>query len=312
MDKKLNKLNIAIWSIIVIFLTGFLIYVIATNKGENGHFLVFNFRDSETSIQKEESISIDTCNNITLDFSSDDVVITPTDEDNIKVVQKSSKKLNADEKFSFSKDGTNITIEKGKEREVFNIFNFGSYSNKIELFIPKKYNKSLVVKTNSGNVEIKEDITLDKLDFSQSSGNFKCRGSITTNEASLKANSGNIKVENFTTKLYKIKTTSGNVDIKSMSGSGEVEASSGNIKINYKDIGEELKASAHSGNIKLNIPADMSFEFYGKCSSGDIDTSFDVGYKNKNKNEATAKIGNGPYKKINVTASSGNIDVYEK
>jgi lia operon protein LiaG len=312
MDKKLNQINIAIWGIIAVFLTILLVYGIASGKGKGGGFLMFNFKNTKASVQKEENISLDKCNNITLDFSSYDVVISSTDEENLKVIQRSNMELNEEEKFSFSKDDTTIAIEKGKSKNMFKLFNFGSYNNQIELFIPKKYNKSLEVKTSSGNIEVKGDITLDKVNVSQTSGDFQGRKSITANEVNLKASSGNIEAETFIAKAYKIRVTSGDVDIKSLSGSGEVEASSGNINISYKDIGEELNARATSGNIELNIPVDISFEFYGKCSSGDIDTSFDVGYRSKKKNEATAKIGNSPYKKINVTASSGNIDVYQK
>lgn len=314
MDKKLKnlkKLNISIWLIIVIFLTTFLIYGVISGTGQDGHFLIFNFRNTETAIQKEENISLDKCNDITLDFSSYDVIISSTDEDNLRVVQKSNSDLSEEEKFSFSKNDTTIAIEKGKSSRVFNLFQFGSYNDQIELFIPSKYNKNLKVNISSGNIEVKDDITLDKLTFSQTSGNFEGTKSITANEVDLKASSGNIKAETLIAKSYKLKTTSGNVDINKLSGSGEVNASSGNIKIGYNDIGEELNVSASSGNIDLNIPTDISFEFYGKCTSGDIDTNFDVDYKNKNKNEATGKIGNAPYTKINVKASSGNIDIFQ-
>lgn len=309
MDKKLKKISIAIWGIIAISLTIFLIHAIVTDNEEGGNFLVFNLRNTKTTVQKEDNISLDKCENITLDFSSYDVVISSTDDENLRVVQKSSSTLKQEEKFSFSKYDNTIAIEEGKSKHGFGIFNFGSFNNEIELFIPKKYDKSLEVKTRSGNIDVKSVMNLDKVNLAQSSGNFNSKESITANEVNLEASSGNIKAQTLITKLYKIKTSSGNVDIKTLSGSGEVYASSGNIKIGYGEVGEELKANASSGNIKLNLPKDISFEFYGQCTSGNIDTDFDVNYKNKKGNEATAKIGNEPYKKINVETRSGNIEI---
>jgi Putative adhesin len=66
---------------------------------------------------------------------------------------------------------------------------------------------------------------------------------------------------------------SGNIKIMSLYGSGQVKASSGNIIINYKDISEESTVEANSGNVILTVSKGISFEFYGKCSSGNINIS---------------------------------------
>lgn len=309
MDKKLKMVNIVIWIMLAISLTILLIYKIATNNQGGWGFMNFNFGNGETSIQKEENIEIDQCENITLDFSSYDVVVSSTDDNKLKVVQKSSNNLKEDEKFSFSKNGNTIAIEGNNLRNKVSIVHFGTFNNKIELYVPKNYNKNLQVRTKSGNIEVKDVMNLDKINFCQNSGNFNSREIITANEVNLEASSGNIKAEALLTKLYKIKTSSGNIDIRTLSGSGAVDASSGNIKIGYKEVGDELRANASSGNVKLTLPKDISFEFYGQCTSGNIDTDFDVNYKNKKGNEATAKIGNEPYKKINVETRSGNIEI---
>ncbi|SHJ76978.1 lia operon protein LiaG [Clostridium cavendishii DSM 21758] len=312
MNKNLKIINITIWVIVIIFLIGILIYGVSNGVGRGGNFFSINLRNGATSVQKEEIIQLDKCDNINLDFSSDDIIISLTDDDNVKVVQKSGNKLSEDEKFTFSKDENTINIKSGNFKKVFNIFFFGSFDNKIELSIPKKYNKSLDIKTNSGNIEVMDNLNLDKFISYQSSGDFKCRKTITANDVNLKTSSGSIRPEDLVTKSYNLRTSSGDIVVGTLSGSGELEASSGSIKIDYKEMGDRLKAHTSSGDIKVNIPKGISFNFYAECSSGDISTDFDVSYSSKKKNRATAKLGNGPYKEINLSANSGDIKVYQK
>ncbi|MGL5354444.1 MAG: DUF4097 family beta strand repeat-containing protein, partial [Clostridium sp.] len=213
MDKKLKtlrKINLTLWIVITIFLVGFLLYTIVNANDNGGNFSLFNLTNSETTIQKDESISIDKCTNISLDFSSYNVIIYSTDDDNLRVIEKSNSTLSESEKFSYSKNDTTIAIEKGNSKRIINFFQIGGFNNELELYIPKNYNKNLDVTITSGNITIKNDLNLDKISFSQTSGNFECKQNTTANEINLKSTSGNIKASNLVSKSYEIKTTSGN------------------------------------------------------------------------------------------------------
>ncbi len=312
MYKRLKIIMIIIWSFIAIFLTSLLVYGIRTGKGAGDFFIDFKGNGISTKLQKEESVYIEDCDKIYLDLSSEDVVISSTEEDKLKVIESSSGTLEEKEKFTLTKEGNTISIRKGNPNTVFNIFSFGHINRKIEVFIPKGYGKDLEVKLSSGNINISNDITLRDVIMSQSSGNFNSRSSITANSISLRASSGNIKANNLLVKAYELDTTSGNIDIAALSGSGQIEVTSGNIAVGYKEIDESSKVKASSGNISLTVPQGLSFEFQGKCTSGDINSSFDLSYKNKRGNDATVKVGNGPYKKLSAQTTSGNIKLSEK
>lgn len=310
MNRTIIKILFGIWVIIAVGLTGFLVYAIHYNKSAGDVFGFFKWREiSSTTVQKDETIPLDNSNKINVDFSSVDIIVQTTDEPNLRVVQKSSSKLKEEEKFTINKDNNNITIKRSSSPVVFSIFNFGNFGEKIEVYLPKSYTKDLDIQSSSGNVIFNSDINLNNISCTARSGNLQGETNINGNYINLKASSGNINVETLMSETYKVNTSSGNIHIDSLSGSGEVAASSGNVKINYKDIAEYSNVNTHSGNVNLVIPGGLSFQFNGKCSSGDINSNFDLNYKNKRGNEATAQVGSGPYKKINASTSSGNIDI---
>ncbi|MDF2505979.1 DUF4097 family beta strand repeat-containing protein [Clostridium sp.] len=310
MSKNLIKILIGIWAIIAVGLTAFLVCGISYNKSAGDIFSFFKWGDvSMLNVQKDENTPLDNFNKINVDFSSTDIIIQSTDEPNLRIIQKSTGKLRNEEKFTISKENDNIIIKRSNSRVAFSIFNLGNLQERIEVYIPKNYTKNLDIQSSSGNIIFNSDINLNNISCIASSGNLRDESIINANDVNLKASSGNISLEALMSKSYKVNTSSGNIDINSLSGSGDVSASSGNVKVNYKDISEYSNVSARSGNVDLVIPEGLNFEFSGRCNSGDIKSSFDLNYKNKRGNEATAQVGSAPYKKINASTSSGNIDV---
>lgn len=309
MDRKLKIIMILVWSIVAILLTALLIFGIVTGKSGGSVFSIFNWSGVKTEVQKQESISPDNLGKIIMDFSSENVVITSTEENQIRVVESCSGKLNDNSKFTVTRAGNTVNIEQGSPGIHFNIFEFGHLNRQIEIFIPKSYKNDLEVSLSSGNITINNDLSLNNFKAIQRSGNLGSRGTLTAQEVSLESTSGNITIGSLYVKSYNLEVTSGNIKIDSLSGSGGAKATSGNVNISYKDIAENSNLSSISGNVILVVPKELSFEFDGACSSGNINSNFDLSYKNKGKKQATAKVGSGSYKKINARVTSGNINI---
>ena len=290
MNIRLKKILLVMWLIIAVGFTTLLIHGILSKNGSSGFFsLIGNSMESKLTIQKDENIELNTINKINLDFSSSDIIVQTTNEPNIRAVQKSASTLTDDEKFTVANTNNELTINRGNSQKMFSIFNFGKLGEKIELYIPKNYNKDLDIRSSSGNIEFKSDISLGNINCNARSGNLVVENNITAKDINLKVSSGNIILESLISNNYKFGASSGNITINSLSGSGELQTT--------------------SGNVDLVIPKGLSFEFNGSCSSGNISSNFDLSYKNEDGNEATAKIGSGPYKKIDVKARSGNISI---
>lgn len=306
MNKSLTKILIIIWSIIALSLCTFLIYAINNHKGAGFIFKMGTFSSKATKIQKEESLILDNCDTIDLDLSSADLIVSSTDDTNLKVIQRSNKDLDDDHKFTVSKEGNSLFIKENKNIS-FSLFNF--YNDQIEIYIPKSYAGNLTVNSSSGETKILSDMNLNNINITQSSGDLRDKNSINAKQVNLKLSSGDIDLTSLICNTYDIQLSSGDLDIDSLAGSGDIHASSGDIKVTYKDIDKYSKVSANSGDIKIAVPRSLSFEFNGHCSSGDIDSSFPLNYNSKDKHDATAKIGNDPSITLDVNTSSGDINI---
>lgn len=310
MNKLLIKILMAIWIIIAIALCSFLVYMINNNNGFGPKFSLGNLnKNSSTKVQKEESQSLSGCDTINLRFSSSDLVIYSTDDKELKVIQKSNRNLDKDQKFTIERQSNTLFIRDNREKIVFNIFNFNSYNNVIEIYIPKSYEGNLTIDSSSGDTEILSDLSLNNIDITHSSGDLQINKTLNVKEANFKSSSGDIDLYSLNCNNYYFKLSSGDLDIKSLTGAGEIHASSGEIKVNYKDISKYSNVTALSGDVNITIPDSISFEFTGHCSSGDIDSFFPVYYSGKDKHDATAKIGDNPTKALNVNTSSGDINI---
>jgi lia operon protein LiaG len=307
MENKIIKVNIAIWAVIAVILTALLVYFIC-----NGHsYNIFNFRgySNNFQVQKQQSVGINNCDKISLDFSSGDISFKTTDDSKLKVIERANSKLSDNEKFTVERDGNCISIKDDSIMSTsLNIFGFGYGAKEIEVDIPKNYNKDMDVATKSGDIRFNSDVTLNNLQCEQSSGDFNSEN-ITANNISINSKSGDLRTKMLDTKGYNVQTSSGDIDINELSGSGQIEASSGDITINYEDIGDYSNVNDRSGDIKLSTPKSLSYEFNGKCSSGEINCNFDLNYKNKRGNEANGQVGTAPFKKITAETSSGDIRI---
>lgn len=309
MNRNLKIIRIAMWSLVALGLTAILILGITNSNGINGVFHFTNIIDPNIAVQKDESLEIKGVNKIIVDFSSSDIIVKATDEENMRIIQKSNKTLKDDEKFQVIQGNNQITIEKRKFGNLSNTWSFGNFKEVIEIYLPKNYNSDLDIETSSGDINFDSDIILSNANFSASSGDIVSKYNLEVKDFNIETSSGDISIETLTTSTYKIKATSGDIKINSLSGSGKIDTSSGDIKVQYKDIEEYSEVTATSGDVKLTMQKGLSFEFKGKCSSGDINSNLDLNYKDEDHHEATANIGNGPYKKINVNTSSGDISI---
>jgi DUF4097 and DUF4098 domain-containing protein YvlB len=392
MNRKLKMITLILWIIIVITLLFILIYNISSRNNIGFNLTLNNKAFNNMTVQKEESMSLDGCANIKIDFSSEEIKLTTIDDDDLKIIQESSKQLNDDEKFIMTKSGDTITVQRS-DTGINSGIHFFQFQNRgvqrIQVLVPKKYTKALNITSSSGDINITSPLSLsnincnassgeitcsdniqiednalfkstsgdielkgvsakessfeassgeitcsdniqieDKALFQSTSGDIKLKG-VSATESSFKASSGKISLDGtITSEKSEIKTSSGDVGINELNsdydigtssgqirinslllGSGNIESSSGDINIAYKDIRDYSNLKSSSGEVHANVDKGISFEFEGKCTSGEIDSNFDLSYKNKKGNEANGEVGEGPYKKININTTSGDIKV---
>ncbi len=223
---------------------------------------------------------------LTIRYGSKNIKLFATDEE--KVIIKEylySKSPDAIAKVTHPSEGE--TVVKGGTVRSLAFFGFGE---RIEVYVPREGLDSFYLETRSGNV------TMEKLQ-----GTIEvCTGS------------GNIKGEDIQGSL-KATAGSGNITLEDFSGKGQVEAGSGNVKMEALAVTGDLSLTTGSGNIRLELPRESSFDFQAETGSGNIDTDFDkaLSYNKKGNNAEGSVSGDNAASafKVKMKAGSGNVRV---
>lgn len=263
----------------------------------------------ESKNQFEEEMTIDDCDKIRLNFSNYDIEVSASNEDKVRVVQSSSDKISREEKITVTREGRCINIRGSEKSLYFNLFKFGSSSNKIVLNIPRNYHQDLEIATTSGDIVILDELELNNLICSQVSGDLEVKRNLNINNFTSKTTSGDMEIPKLEAELYKMSTISGDINIRSLSGSGEISSTSGDINLNSLKIREYINIKSISGDIEVSAPDNTGFIFEANTVSGDIDSDFKMYYKNKRGNKSEITYGDGPFKKISVNTVSGDINL---
>lgn len=199
--------------------------------------------------------------------------------------------------------------------------------------------------TTSGNIIVSK--AEGNREFSASSGNIKVYGG--TGDTSASTSSGNILIESSTGLLEakassgsiviiasngekELTTTAGDIEIKdsvgytkassssgsikadNLAGAGRFKTTAGDLELEFADVPEAITDDIHistsSGTAKLMIPASLQFQFNADTSSGSIDTFFDdMLIFSDDEDHAEGSIGTAPTISLNISTTSGNIEV---
>lgn len=263
---------------------------------------------SGLTTRKEVEIPLKNINNIRLELFIEEVLISVTDEEELRVIETANRQLEEREKFSYVDEGTTLKIKGGMSKpNTYN--NVNRFEKKLEVFIPKKYRDSLNIVLANGSVRVNGDITLSSINIRQDTGSLKTDGTITVEDIVADIQTGSFLVNDLVAKRYKFNTNTGSIIVKSLSGTGDIVSETGLVDITYKDILEYSNIKVETGSITLNVPSKLSFEFDGENTLGIIKSTIDLNYKDNNKSKATAKIGSEPYKKITAKTSTGSINL---
>jgi hypothetical protein len=165
----------------------------------------------------------------------------------------------------------------------FGIFDISDLS--LEVAIPEEIAALTKISTTSAKIDI-ENIKVAEL-FAES-----VSGAINLNN--IKAN--NIEIEN----------TSGKCLIDDSNGRINIDTVSGEAVINLKQLDDEIKVSSISGDVRLNIPEDSSFDFDLSSISGKIENNLISKISYADRQEIKGTVGNGDFN-ININTISGRI-----
>lgn len=280
---------------------------------------------------------------ISLDMCSADIIINPSDTDEISIKYRGPKSLKDKLDLTVTVSDGQLVIKQNYNQQNFFFWSWNLTPRVLEITLPESYADDLNIANTSGDLTITGNYRLSNVATHLTSGDVRlsdieCSGfslkstsgdvelgridteelsiSLTsgqieakelTGTGSIGSSSGDIRIDNLIGDV-EISATSGEIIIGSLSGSGSVSCSSGDINISVAESTGDLLVKASSGSIDLGFGADAAYEFDAHCTSGDVTANFPITYAGDN-NTASGQIGTKPYNNLDVKTTSGDIDL---
>lgn len=264
---------------------------------------------------------VDKIEALAISYDEEDIIFYQSEHDELIIREymtenKKSYYAKVDEK------NKNIQIREGNKP----LFDAG-FIRYVEVTLPKNYHNDLTVTSTSGKIDISDiDMELNEFHIDNTSGTTKI-GNIKSCKSYLSSTSGIIELGNMQANVIEIKTTSGivtcdklsgdvtytttsgDIEVKSASGSGRYEASnSGKLKVVYDSVGGDLFFLNKNDDITLNLPKDLEFRFEAATKNGSVSTNFQQ-YLTMNDYTTSGVVGDEPTVTIKLDTNNGDISV---
>lgn len=184
----------------------------------------------KTEVLEQE---VDTQERITVSNSTGKIVFKSWDNDKVQVTAHKRVKAGGDkEKLDKLLDEIKINIEKSSNnievnvRYISGVFGFGNQNVELEVMVPKKLN-SIKANSASGEIQVSDFTDMERLD--------------------LTSVSGSVEVRNAAAEDFDVGATSGEINLISVTGNGNIHTVSGSIQAN--DVKGDLKFRTTSGSV---------------------------------------------------------------
>ena len=294
--------------------------------GEYGGLVPYYSESVPTSEQmpvQESELSAD-FDNLTVSIVSANTTIKYAEVDEVLVrYETGNASTTVDAQFV----GDTLEI---KENVNFFISVFGGSWRKSTLEITLPINKEIdKFKYNavSGNVSV-EGLTADEIELNSVSGDMKLglfadkikvntvSGRVTVanctdnacEKLEISSTSGDYEISGFHTEKFSIDTTSGNYNLEGMSGECEINATSGDIDIQYDEWNGDVKINLMSGDVRLIVPENSGADIHFDGLSGSVKADLDGKSATVSKG-GSATGGGSNVHKVNVDATSGSVKI---
>ena len=284
-DKNYKKIEIIAWSAVAIILT---IFFVITLKNDT-----FSINDlfNNTSNQNMKVIKTYTVKDaekfkdINIDVNQGEIELLESKDNNIYIALKSNKNMKNTDYLNLddNTDKLDITSKKGSKIHFLN--NTGI---KIEIQIPKSYNKNISIETDAGDVIANKDLNLNNLNITSNVGDGELN-------------------KNIKCKKFNIVNDTGDVDITSIDGSGSITSDVGDIDCNIEGLNQDIDITSDIGDIELGVNKDLSF----KLDSDKKPTKIDIDLNNISEKGSSFYGEHGQNMKYTIKTHSdvGDVDI---
>ena len=203
---------------------------------------------------------------IQIDVIGADVSILPTEENTAKVVCFEKEKVMHS---VYVQDGA-LHISAVDTRAWYNhISPFSFKTPAITVYLPNQIYAALVIKNDTGDIEVNEIFTFESANISVSTGDVGYAAK-TNGEMRVKTSTGDISVQNTSVGALDLSVSTGKINVSSLACAGDVSIAVSTGKTHLKDLScQSLQSTGDTGDLTLeNVIAEAKITV--KRSTGDV------------------------------------------
>ena len=218
---------------------------------------------------RKEQIIKDPISNISIDWLTDDICIFPSENDGIRIVQRTNDKFPDTKLFYSEKNQQDLLIIDGRKRTMKIGFNF--YRTRLEVYLPQKQWNSLSISTTGGQVKVK-DLNVLHCKCQITSGKADLSGRM--EELDLRTVGSKITGDHLDVGQLNINSTSSKVEITGKFVEIESRLTGRGITISSEIAPERIRSVSTGAQVMVSIPDNDGFEFKFKKLSGSFKCDF--------------------------------------
>ena len=170
--------------------------------------------------------------------------------------------------------------------------------------------RKFTVDSKAGEVFL-ENMVSELANVNLSAGNVVCEN-IKFGISDIKNSTGNIKIEDFETANSHISNAGGNIKLYDIIGKLSLNCSMGSMRIQVRELIDDLTVTGSSGSVKVELPDDSGFDYCFESSLGSIRCDFPrIQHINgaSEKRQIGKVYDGGPL--VKVTTSCGSIKILQ-
>lgn len=328
MYENINRKKAVLVLLVVMVASAVLAGILFVAQYGSAGFSIFNSdASSKNNIDEEKTFASDGIRTLTVKSTSENINIISDDSSEIRAhlygsYASSDKTLKP--KLVVEKDGDNLVVSIDNKSGIM-LLQF-TCDLKLDIYVPKAYDKELDITSTSGEVSSDDALKLDRVQIKTTSGEIAVK-SMDAAKAVLNSTSGEIYAEgifgdldidstsgtivsqNLTAASGKINSTSGEIKLKGSIDGIVAGSTSGTIIIDTDRLTKDMAVSTTSGEIVVKLPADANFKLAAKSLSGEIDCAFPITVTgNKKPNNLEGSVGTGNCS-VSLSSTSGSINI---
>lgn len=185
---------------------------------------------------------------ISIDVNITDIVFAQSDDESCQVVCFEAEKV----KHSVRCTNGTLTIGVTDNRKWYDYFGISFASPKMTIYLPKSEYASLLIDTDTSDINIPKSFSFNELEIESDTGNVDCMANV-SDSIEIESDTGDIGISSVSSKCdIDIKTDTGSIKLTDVDCTNfSAESDTGNISLVNVIAEDAIYVESDTGNVKL-------------------------------------------------------------